>query len=156
MQMCWAGHPGTTEQPTCCINIAGLLLSRRFKKAAMLEGESFDFYSLYKKSLNTYWMHHMCIYIYVYIYHVWKLFYQRYIKTNISWIYLNILKSVITFILHIYIYIYFPNIIFLVSAFNMMLLCRLNVYTIKFSDQNSGCMCSYRSILLWMCILFSC
>ena len=19
MQMCWAGHPGTTEQPTCCI-----------------------------------------------------------------------------------------------------------------------------------------
>ena len=44
MQMCWAGHPGTTEQPTCCISIAGLLLPRRFKKPAMLEGESFDFY----------------------------------------------------------------------------------------------------------------
>ena len=44
MQMCWAGHPDTTEQPTCCISIAGLLLPRRFKKAAMLEGESFDFF----------------------------------------------------------------------------------------------------------------
>ena len=44
MQICWTGHPCTTEQPTCCISIAGLLLSRRFKKAAMLEGESSDFY----------------------------------------------------------------------------------------------------------------
>ena len=52
MQMCWAGHPGTTEQPTCCIrcspinevSLAGLPLPRRFKKAAILEGESFDFY----------------------------------------------------------------------------------------------------------------
>ena len=44
MQMCWAGHPGTTAQPTCCISIAGLLLPKRVKKAAMLEGESFDFY----------------------------------------------------------------------------------------------------------------
>ena len=50
--MCWAGHPGTTEQPTCCIrcspinevSLAGLLWPRRFQKAAMLEGESFDFY----------------------------------------------------------------------------------------------------------------
>ena len=42
--MCWASHPGTRKQPTCCISIAGLLLSRRFKKAAMLECESFDFY----------------------------------------------------------------------------------------------------------------
>ena len=45
MQMCWAGHTGTTEQSTCCISIAGLLLSRRLKKVAMLEGESFDFYT---------------------------------------------------------------------------------------------------------------
>ena len=41
-------------QPTCCIrcspinevSLAGLLLSWRFKKAAMLEGESFDFYNV--------------------------------------------------------------------------------------------------------------
>ena len=52
MQICWAGHPGTTEQATCCIrcssikevSLAGLPLPRRFKKAAMLGGESFDFY----------------------------------------------------------------------------------------------------------------
>ena len=46
MQMCSTGHPGTKEQPTCCIrcspinkvNLAGLPLTRRFKKAAMFEG----------------------------------------------------------------------------------------------------------------------
>ena len=61
MQMCWAGHPGTTEQPTCCIrcspinkiSLAGLPLPRRFKKAALLEGESFDFYTIQKES----WYH---------------------------------------------------------------------------------------------------
>ena len=56
MPMCWAGHPGTTEQPTCCIRcssikcFAGLLLPRRFKKAAMLEHESFDFYTYFSQS----------------------------------------------------------------------------------------------------------
>ena len=52
--MCWAGHAGTTEQPTCCIrcppingvNLPGLPLTRRFKKATMLAGESFDFYKV--------------------------------------------------------------------------------------------------------------
>ena len=52
--MCWSGHPGTIDQPTCCIrcspineaSLAGLLLPRRFKKAAILEGESFDFYNI--------------------------------------------------------------------------------------------------------------
>ena len=43
MQMCWAGHPGTTEQPTYCISIAGLLLPWRLKKAAMLESEFYGF-----------------------------------------------------------------------------------------------------------------
>ena len=61
MQMCWADHPDTTEQPTCCIrcspikevSLAGLPLPKRFKKAAMLGGESFDFYiSLYYATVS--------------------------------------------------------------------------------------------------------
>ena len=45
--MCWACHPGTTEQPTCCIRCSPIKWGklRRFKKAAMLEGKSFDFYT---------------------------------------------------------------------------------------------------------------